>query len=66
MILKPKPTEYFDFVTGKVVQGYLPEVLEKQKKYRVLKFKKNAWGTLVKTDRISEWVNVEWFREEEK
>lgn len=61
--LTPKVHSYLDNATGKIVDGYVPEFLEKGKTYRVARERQTEWGTLVKTDRLSVWINKDWFRE---
>lgn len=63
-IVTPNPTDYMDSETKKIVNGYLPEGLERGRVYRITKEKKNGFGTLVQLDRIPKrWFNIKWFRE---
>jgi len=46
---------------GQVVRDYLPEFLDVNETYHVSHVAENGWGTLVKLDRLQEWVNEKWF-----
>ena len=57
-----QPSVMRDPETGQLKDGFYPECLSLGVTYRVTHVARTMWGTLIKTDRLNQWVNQDWFR----